>query len=501
MELREYQQNCINLIRDEVRKGKKRILLQLCTGGGKSHIMGAIAASAITKGHKVLALMHRRQLVTQLCERFSECAVDPGIIMSGEESSLGCQCQVATCQTYARRLKLEPIETNRFFIDASVIMIDEAHHALNDTYQKILSLYSDKIVIGVTATPILSSGIGMGQYFDSLVSTVTVQQLIDGGHLVKGIYYGPSTPDLSKLKTVAGDYEKTGLNKLMNNPKLIGDVVTNWLKLAGDKKTMVFAVKVDHSKALRDEFLKHGVTCEHLDAHSNDDDRSDVLQRFHRGETQVLCNVGLYTEGTDIPDLQCLVMARPTKSLGLHLQMVGRGARPYPGKDSFLVLDHGGNIDRLGFYEDEISWSLLGKELGYEKKVVRKKEKKLITCEMCSYIFTGPRCPQCGHMVKHWNKMIEAEEADLVELGKNRKKFTMQEKMQWYGMFMHEQRRLGKSHSWLLAQYKSKFKVWPRGMDDIGPIEPDQGCKNWLTYQRIKWIKSKQKQDREAVNA
>ena len=234
--------------------------------------------------------MHRRQLVTQTVERFYECGVEPGIIMSGEDCALGCMAQVGTCQTYGRRIQLADPKYNSWWIDASVVFVDEAHHALSKTYQRILKTYQDKIIIGVTATPVLGSGIGMGEFFDCIVQPVGVGELIKGGYLVPGVYYGPSAPDLSAIKTVAGDYDKKGLNNVMNQPKLVGDVVDNWIRLASDKKTMVFAVKVNHSKALTKEFIERGIAAEHLDAHAPDEKRESTLNRFRSGETQVICN-------------------------------------------------------------------------------------------------------------------------------------------------------------------------------------------------------------------
>lgn len=492
IELRGYQKKTIELVRDEIRNGNKRILIVLPTGAGKSHCLGEIALGAVSKDNTVLALMHRRQLVTQLVDFFSQAGVHADIIMSGVESVLKSKVQVGTIQTYHRRLQLERLEDNRFFVQAAVCMIDEAHHALSKTYQTVLSNYEDKIIIGVTATPVLSSGVGMGNFFQAIVSPVSVQDLVDSKYLVPGIYYGPSTPDLSKVKTVMGDYHKTELNKVMNQPKLIGDVVENWLRLADGRKTMVFAVKVNHSKALCHEFQRMGIIAEHLDAHHDDDERNEVLDRFRSGETKVLSNVALYTEGTDIPEIECIVLARPTKSLGFHLQMIGRGARPYPGKKDFLVLDHGGNIERLGFYEDEVEWTLDGKELGYKKKQ-RKGEKRILTCDMCLFAFTGPRCPQCGHEIKDYGKKVAALDAELVELKGKKPEPTMLEKKQFFGMLEYYRRSKGYAPGWSAHKYKEKFKRWPKGLKDCGPIPPNDEFNRWMKYQFIKYIKAKEK--------
>lgn len=494
MQLRDYQQEAIEMVRDEIRRGKKRILVVLGTGAGKTHVLSAIASGAVRKGNIVLALMHRRQLVTQMVERFAENGIDCDTIMAGLESRLKSSVQVSTIQTYSRRLMLDSIDRNRFFVDATIVMIDEAHHALSKSYQSVLKHYEDKIVIGVTATPVLSTGIGMGEYFDAIVSPVTVQKLVDQKHLVPGVYYGPSAPDLSKVKVVMGDYHKGELEKAMNQPKLVGDVVENWLRIAEHRKTMVFAVKVAHSKAIANEFNRRGINAEHLDAHHEDEERDEVLGRFRNGKTRVLCNVGLYTEGTDIPEIECIVLARPTKSLGFHLQMVGRGARPYPGKENFMVIDHGGNIERLGFYEDEVMWSLNGKGLAYKKKTERKKEKKLLSCDECRFVFCGPVCPQCGLPVKDYGKKIEAIDADLVELGKNRKKATAAEKQRFFGQLQYYRLSKGYAPGWAAHKYKEKFGVWPRGLNDE-PIEIDFEFMNYIKHLQIKWAKSKRREE------
>lgn len=493
--LRDYQKLAVDQIRAEIQKGNRRILLVLPTGSGKSHTMGDIAKKAIDRLHKILALMHRRQLVTQLMQRFEECGVNSAIIMSGEDHNLDCSAQIATCQTYARRLNLKK-NNNKFFIDAKIVFIDEAHHALSNTYQDILSNYNDKIVIGVTATPILASGVGMGNYFDAIVQPVSIHELIDKKHLVPGVYYGPSAPDLSNIKTVVGDYEKKGLDEVVNQPRIIGNVVENWLKIAGGLTTMVFAVNVNHSKALCREFNDNGVTAEHLDAHSIDEEREDTIRRFKCGDTQVLTNVALYTEGTDIPEIECIVLARPTKSLGLHLQMIGRGARPNNDKDFFTVIDHGGNVNRLGYYEDEIEWLLTEKEIGFKKKEVRKNEKKIRTCEECHAQFSGPTCPMCGKTILGYGKKIEAEKAELIALDKKKKKDpTTEEKRNFYGMLEYHRKEKKYVKGWTANQFKKKYKEWPNNMNNVPDQKPDKTLKNWITYQYIRYNKSNKKKD------
>ncbi|MCP4570557.1 MAG: DEAD/DEAH box helicase [FCB group bacterium] len=500
IELRDYQAELVNSIRNELKAGHKKIIMALPTGAGKTFILADIAKRSIDNGHKVLALMHRRQLVQQMTDRFNDYNVDSGIIMSGNETELSKSMQIATIQTYHRRLQLDEAERNRFFVDASVVLVDEAHRSLSKTYLEALSNYEGKIIIGVTATPCLASGLGMGNYYDALVNGIGVDELIENGSLVPARYYAPSQPDLDKIKTVLGDYDKKELGKRVDNKKLIGDVFDNWARLAGDLQTIVFAVNVKHSRALCEEYVNHGVAAEHLDAHSTDEQRENVLNRLWAGDVQVVCNVGLYTEGFDYPAAGCIVLARPTKSMGLYRQMAGRGLRPSEGKSECVIIDHGGCIDRLGLIEDDVFWSLDGKSLGFKKKVVRKKEKTLMTCDFCSFIFTGRTCPQCGAEVKDYKAKVEAMDAKLVEVGKRKKKYTMQEKRQWFGMFEYYRRSKGYKSGWAAHKYREKFDVWPRGMDDVGPIPPDQGFKNYMKHLFIKWKKQKEKQNYTGID-
>lgn len=494
MVLRDYQQRVVDEVRRLASIGKRKILVVMPTGAGKTHTMADLASAALGKGNKVLCLMHRRGLVEQMVERFSECDIETGCIMAGKDSALSLKCQVASLWTYVRRMQLDEKDKNDWWIDSNVVLVDEAHHILNKTYQRVMGNYKDAFVIGFTATPTLSTGAGLGNFFDSMVNVVTMDELLSGGHLVPGVYYGPSKPDLSKLRTIQGDYEKKGLDEKMNKPQIIGDVVDNWLNISGDKQTMVFAVNRKHGKALCYEFVKRGINAEYLDAFNNDEDRSGVLERFRNGDTQVICQVALYTEGTDIPEIETLILARPTKSIGFHRQILGRGARPLNGKKSFIVLDHGGNVERLGFYEDEMYWTLDDKPCSNRVQKPRTKERKILTCDMCSAEFSGRRCPVCGHQVKDYGKKIAAVDGDLVEIGKNKKpKATTEEKAAFYGMLEWMRREKGYQQGWAAHKFKAKFGSWPNHYRGTAPIEPDQAFKNYMTYQNIKFAKMREK--------
>ena len=493
-----HQKKTIDQIKEKLRMGFKKILVVLPTGAGKSIIMGVVANICLNKDNKVLALMHRRNLVLQLLKKFKSCNVDSGVIMSKVDSRLFEPVQAGTIQTFSKRIKLG----GSWRHPADVVFIDEAHRSLSKTYQDTLKLYKDKIVIGFTATPTLSSGVGMGNYFQTLIQPVGVRELINQGYLVPSVCYGLTAPDLAGLKKQGDDYEKKGLGERYNNAKLIGDVVKNWNEIAFGLKTMLFAVNVKHSMAIVYEFNKYGIPAEHLDAHSSDEEREATIKRFRAGETFIVSNVDLYTEGTDIPEIECIVLATATKSIGRYLQMVGRGARIHPesGKKEFIVLDHGKNItgrdDSHGYYEDPIEWTLEGKKISYKKPApISPKEKHKMSCEKCNAIFTGSECPRCGTKIENYGKKIEALEADLKKMtGGKEKKNKQTELLELdigvlIGMLKYEADRLEKGDSWVRANYKNITNNWPPTLD-YPPIQSSDKLKKYLTHLRVKWIKS-----------
>jgi DNA repair protein RadD len=492
IELRDYQAELVTLSRLELTKGKKRVLVVLPTGGGKTYVMADIAQRATEKGHRVLCLMHRRQLVGQMKDRFADYGLEVGIVMAGYDSDLLKPIQIGTIQTYQRRIRMDDAGYRPFFVDAAVVMVDEAHRSLSKTFQKTLALYDKSVVVGVTATPCLASGVGMGRYYDALVAPTGVGDLIDAGYLVPARYFAPTTPDLDGIRTVQGDYEKKALGERMNTTQLVGDVFENWARIAGGKQTIVFAVNVKHSKALCREFERNGVSAAHLDAYSSEDKRSQVLTALFDKRLQVVFNVGLYTEGFDYPAAECIVLARPTKSRGLYLQMAGRGLRPYDGKSECIIIDHGNNVERLGFIDEPVVWTLDGKKLAWAGSPQRKAEKTPMTCEMCSFVFTGARCPNCGHEVPHYGKRIAAIEAELKELRRTDKKHpTIEDKMRWYGMLEYHRRLKGYSTGWTAHTYRKRFGVWPKFNIDVEPIRPDLEVNNYIRYLIIQYAKRK----------
>jgi DNA repair protein RadD len=499
---RPHQIDAFNKLRFSISSGHKRPILFAPCAFGKTILGAMVAESAWNKGNKTLFIVHRRMLADQTKEKFDAYGLHSSIIMAGYDTDFSAPVMITTHQTYTRRLQLCAPEANKFFHDAACLIVDECHMGISPSYKKIYDFYNDRIVIGLTGSPARGDQRGLGEIFDDLVESIGIHKLTEQGYLTPARYFAPTRIDLSDVKITAGDYNRRALQAKMNTKKLNGDVLQSWLQHAEGRSTIIFTTGVKHSKALRDQFAFHGVSVAHLDAHSSDDERERVLRQFRDGDITVVTNCQLFTEGYDADFASCIVLARGTKSFPLFTQMCGRGQRTYPGKKDFIVLDHGSNIERFGFISDPVEWSLDGKKIAWKKPKKIKKEPKIMQCPMCSAVFkAAPKCPDCCHPIKECNMLVESTDDELKEIGGSKKKFTMDEKRLWFGMFEYLRRQKGYNPGWTSHKYREKVGVWPKGMDNVGPIPPNDECKNWMKHLAIKWnkMKNKQKQDQQCA--
>jgi len=495
MELRDYQERAVTLLRESIRDGKRRPLMVLPTGGGKSHIYAQIIKNVVENGKRVLWLVHRRNLVYQMKDILEKhFDVHPAMIMAGKPTDTDNPVQLCTIQTYSKRLQLDDPTHNRFFVDADIILHDEAHRSISKTSQGILAMYPDKIISGCTATPLRADQRGLGEVYDNLIEVATTRGLTEAGYLAPARYFVPEEIDLDGVKVSMGDYVVGELARRTNKPKLIGKIVDNWLEHAENRKTLVFCVNVKHSLAVKEAFERAGVSAAHLDARSSDDERDRVFDEIERGKITVLCNVAVYQEGLDVPSVGAIVMARPTKSIGLWRQCGGRGLRVSEGQKDVMVFDHGNVIHENGLLTDDIEWSLSGKERAWAKKPVPK-ERQPAKCSFCLEVFTGTRvCPTCGTELKTYSKDVETLDAKMKELNaKSKPKWDAADKRRWYAMFKWHYETVGKAkgwkEGWIAHKYKERIGVWPKNMSGVLPVEPDREFSNWMRHVNIKWAK------------
>ncbi len=386
--LRPYQQQAVHDLRLAFRAGARSPLLVCPTGAGKTVIMADILRSIASRGRTAMVLVHRRELIAQTAHKLDLVGVPHGIIAAGTRSA-DAPIQVASVQTLARRLE-------RTTAQPDLIVIDEAHHAIAGTWGKALSHWPDALRLGVTATPVRLDGRGLGAVFDKLVLGPSTAQLIADGFLCPARLYAPApVADLSGLHRRAGDYAIDQAAERMDRPTVTGDAIAHYQRLAASQRAIVFCCNVNHAEHVAAAFNQAAIPAETL-LGSTDPVRRDVaVARFASGELQVLVTVDVVSEGFDIPAAGCAILLRPTQSLGLYLQQVGRVLRPAPGKPHAIVLDHVGNVHRHGWPDDPRDWSLDDRlrrtsSAGPAAPTVR-------TCEVCFAAFKpAPICPVCS---------------------------------------------------------------------------------------------------------
>ena len=370
--LRPYQVQAIDNTRRRMSKARS-VVINAPTGAGKTLIGCQIIKQAVEKQRRVLFLAHRRELIDQCAAKLDEAGVlHYGVILAGHAKARAphAPVQVASIQTLIRReLPL-----------ADLIIIDEAHRALAKSYLHILVNYPSAKIIGLTATPERLDGKGLSDLFDDMVVVATIPELIDAGYLVKPECYGAPSggPDLSRVKKRGGDYREDQLQEAMDTTELTGELLTNWQRLAGDCKTIVFATGIEHSQHIVSRFQQAGINAAHLDGATPLPLRQQILRDWQTGGIQVVSNCAVLAEGFDFPSLECCVLARPTQSVALYLQSVGRVMRPSPGKQGALVLDHAGCFSAHGLPHDHREWTLEGET---ERRQRKKAPPKM--CPVC----------------------------------------------------------------------------------------------------------------------
>ena len=359
--LRDYQRKQIADIVGEMHSGHTRILAQAPTGAGKTHVIAAIVMAALSADLRVLVLASRTRLVRQIHERFVAFEVRHGVIAAPlpELRNYSAPVQVGSIDTLYRRA----IVSGKMPMPAAdLVIMDESHLATAKTRLRVLDSYPKALRLGFTATPARKSGLSLAAAFDRLVLGPSVSDLTAAGVLVPTrIFNTPLvTPEeLSALpKDIDSDFQSKDLGELLIRPKLIGDVVANWLRIAKGKRTLCFAVDKTHAAALLESFRRQGIAAEMLMDTDDEVMREQVIGRLESGDTMVVINCFLMSYGVDIPSIQCIILARPTRSLTMYLQMVGRGLRASPGKTHCILIDHGHVVENLALPQTVHEWTL-----------------------------------------------------------------------------------------------------------------------------------------------
>ncbi len=389
--LRGYQTDLINKLFQAYADGFSAPCIVLPCGGGKSVITAEIAKRFTDSGRRVLFLVHRKELCDQIYYTFLGWGVDLAL------------CKIKMVQTVARRLPQ--------IIPPDLIITDENHHSPAKTYQKIYDFFPDVKRVGVTATPVRMGGVGLRGVNDLLIEGVTAKWLVKNGYLSPYDYYAPAVP-LPKFRVRRGEYDQRQMNDYFreNIKTIYGDVLKHYRRLADGRQAICYLSGIEISQEAARLFSADGIPAAHIDGSTPKAERDRIVEAFRRGEIQILCNVDLISEGFDVPDCECVILLRPTKSLTLFIQQSMRCMRFKSGKRA-VILDHVNNVSAFGLPDSDRVWSLDGEEK-------KKGDSPVKICPECfaAVSLSAAECPHCAHKfeVKKRDKRVQVMDVELV---------------------------------------------------------------------------------------
>lgn len=410
--LREDQTIDVGRLRQAFAAGYHSPLLVRATGTGKSYIFCYMTGRLVENKKRVVIMVHRDELVQQIADSLNMMDVRHGFIAAGALYDRRLMAHVASVMALARRLDRVAVP--------DYVIIDEAHHSVAATWAKILAYWREKNpalrVIGVTATPELLSGVGLGAEFDEMIVGLQTREGIETGVLSPYRLFAAHQPvDLSGVHMMAGDYNKKELGAAVNKPAIVGSVIGEYRKLLNGAPSVAFCVSVEHAQTVAENFRAAGFRSMCVDGKMDKSLRREVMRDFARGQLNVLTSAELVSEGVDVKGLVGALLLRPTQSLAMYLQQVGRTLRTSPGKDAAIILDHVGNTGRHGMPCDPREWSLLGRQ-GAKKKAGSED-----ACRQCPDCYSvspaaASKCRECGKPFPVKARIIEEVDGKLSEV-------------------------------------------------------------------------------------
>lgn len=486
------QKELVNGIRSAIKEGHKRIMVMAATGFGKTRVAAHICEAALEKGNPVLFIADLRTLVHQSAIEFWNLGLDSSVVMADDPRYAPWK-NLHVCSAHTLMRRKAP--------DANLVIVDEAH----THYQYLTELmgrWSNVVFIGLSATPFSR---GLGRHYSKLVIGPTTADLISRGRLLAPVCYGPATVTRTGMKTQNGDFKVDDQYKKFSSKKIHGDIVQTYLELGEGRKFILFPVNVEHSKELVNEFNESGIPCAHVDAYTQQEEREEYYKKLNEGELTGLSSVGVLSKGFDETSVSCVILAYVTKSLTKYIQTVGRGLRAHEGQTDCIILDHGGNVETLGFPDDPLPDYLCDgektetqkqKERDEEMEEKQLKPKKCPCCDMVvkAEIFT---CPKCGHIFAK-RSSIDVEQGKLEKIeqtankaaSKRNRTVSKEDKQAFYSSALTHARNKGYKEGWAANKYREYFGVWPNKMNKTyGDITPE--FKSYLTACNIRYAKRK----------
>lgn len=452
--LRPEQSALVDSIADLFREAVRRVLAVAPCAFGKTICFCYIALRAAAKGKRICIIVHRIELLDQTCRALEAFGVSYGVIAAGRSANPLALVQVANVQTLARRLDLWP--------HFDMLICDEAHHTCAATWASIVLHYAAAFLLGVTATPARMDGRGLKEFFDTMIEGPSVAELTKLGRLSRAVVYAPRDPvDLHGVHTRMGDYDKKELGSLMGQSVVVGDAVEHYKRLATGELAIAFCVSVMHAEAVATQFREAGIPSQSIDGRMSPAKRKATLAEFERGEIKVLTSCDLISEGLDVPSVGAAILLRPTKSLALAIQQMGRALRVSPGKTRALILDHANLCFMHGLPDEDREWTLEG-----APKKKKKAEDSGPTVKQCQSCWAMARvsareCPACGAPFEIKARVVEHVDGELAEIDAaelRRRKRREEGKAQ----MLEELRALGKARGykdgWAEIRWKARLR-------------------------------------------
>lgn len=407
MQLRDYQTELIEELRYLIMTGLLRICAVAPCGAGKTVLFSWITAQSKVKKQKVLIVVHRQELIEQTSKTLDKFYIPHEVLNSKNINS--CDIHVASVYTLARQL-------DKFEKAPDLIILDESQHAVASTWRKVIEHFPTSLIIGFTATPARLSGDGLGVIFQALALGPSVKELIELGNLSPFDYYSPPVvADFTDVHVKYGDYQTSEVALKMDKSEIIGDVIETYRKLADGKRAIAYCASCEHAEHVADEFNRAGIPAAYIDGKTPSNIRKAAIESFRTGQVKILTNVDLVSEGFDVPNMEAVILLRPTQSVVLFIQQAMRAMRADPDNPNkrAIIIDHVGNVYRHGLPDEDREWSLEGKQKKREPSEI-----KIRQCPKCYYAhMPAPKCPHCGHVYAVQAKaQIEQTKGELLEI-------------------------------------------------------------------------------------
>ena len=414
--LRPYQEDIVNRTRASLAKHKSTLIV-LQTGGGKTQIASYIAKGAHSRGKSVMFGCHRDFLIEQTSNTFLSHDIPHTFIAAGEKYYQKETACIASIDTLKSRIGRYPAP--------DIFIVDEAIHAGAKGWSEVINHLKSQgtLLIGLAACPQRNDGVGLGRWFNDMVIGPSMRDLIDMGYLSDYKMYAPSGIDRSLLHSLAGEFKTDEAEAAMSKPHITGCAVNEYMKFAGGKQGVAFCVSIKHSHDVAKAFCDAGIICTHIGSDTSKSDRREMLRDFQNGKIKFLTSVDIFSEGFDLPVVEYAALMRPTKSLNIYRQQIGRVLRKADGKLLAHIADHASNHQDHGFPDDHIEWTLADREKRTGKKGTDEKDISFRICPQCHFAHKPkPSCPECNFIYPIESRKIEEVEGELQEIQRNQEK-------------------------------------------------------------------------------